>query len=1462
MAVYLTRIKNNQITDQTITYQKLVPGTLVGTVFNPDVTLNSNIVINGNLSVSGVTTTVSSTNTLISDPLVIFNNGYSGADAYDVGMLINRGSASKNAAWIWRQANVGFAGVLTSEVGTTTGSINNYTYANMSIGNTIIDAYSVDSVDVNSGAFQVRGGAGISANLNVGGTATSFGASGGYSKINGNIAIVEIQQSLDQSSGRRFGLFVTDTTTDTGTLGVRVSPTGANILTVNGGTGSAGAGTTGGNDIFIQPGQKKSLWLAQSNAAVLIDNNINSTLANVGALNVTGSGGVFIGGNLNVGTSASFEAGRIVVAAPSAKANSIVLGGSTGGTLYTGIGAGVTVHGGGVGGTSIGDRSTIIGATAGNAAPGTDSTLIGYQAGGSVSGTNNTFVGTFAGNAVSTGSYNVILGSYDGNAIATLSNQVVVSDGQARPRIRIDAAGNVFVVSGLDSTSSNIGAFVVQGGAGIGGNLNVGGAAAFASGRVMLDATQTSIVLAGNTATTYTSTDSVFIGQKIGSGTAFGSKTTVVGSEAAKTNTNASEVTLYGYRAGYSGIGTLSTAVGSQAGLNATGTNNQFFGYAAGSASSFTGSYNVILGSNTGSAISSLSNYVIISDGQGNERIRTTNTGSVYIPANITSSSTSVGSLVVQGGIATAGLDNNFLGNVTIGGNLWVLGGTTAIQSNIMVVEDSTLQLHTFGDQRTLGANDLKDIGVLSHYYLTSDRQAFFGWQNSTSNFVYIDGATESSGNVISGTYGNVQFGSLWLSNTTASGSETTGALVVKGGIGAGALSYLNSVVVNNNVTASGTGAVIQMQPSGASATITMAVGSGGTTGSINNIEIGSIAGTPSVPATAYFKDLSVSAATSPQGRNVTFAGNGYVNIAPAGQANIAPSTAGNMDNMYVGNVTPRQAAFTAANIGQDLVMKAFSSNSVVFISQGNLSLDQNLENFNFQRTTGNTFSGISLNVGVNGDTQSGTDTLNIRYQGDSYTPQSITAANTVGQIAGWTVSTSRGTGPAPVINQDGDVIGIHGGYNYSGSTPAYQEAGSWRWVTQGTTGAASGIGGQAQLWTKRDNGASTLAVRVDANQISTFYGQVAIANTTTTTNSTTGALYVAGGISTSENMVVAKSARFNDTQNANSDFYVRGGNDATLIWANTLSSYNSVIIGNNASNATLVQSAKLLINTTDSMIPPKGTSGQRPGTAVGSGAAVTGMMRYNTTYNDLEYYVGDTNVGDAGWVRPQNVQGVTVFVDDQYNGDGNQLEFAMTRPASTNGTLVAVNGVVQLPSVSYSTFTGNAICRFTEAPAVGDVIEIRSIATTTTLTGLASPNGFVTINAENAGVRFTTGSTSANTVVTIQNNGAVQYNYPGNIAVGTSPTVIDSFDATSVRSAKYMVQVINNTSGTVSYETSEVMVIHNGATAYRTQYNRIVTGGILGNVTVAYSAGTVSLYYTGGGANNWVKVKADYLAL
>jgi len=1416
----VTRIKNNQITDQTIEYTKIKPATLVGSLFNPNVTIASNIIIQGNLSITGTTSTVNSVDTLINDPLVIFNNGYIGSPSYDVGMLINRNLNPINAAWVWREANVGFAGVLTSETGTTTGSVNNTTYANLIIGNTIIDAYSVNSVTAGTGAFQVRGGAGISANLTVGGSSTVLGAGTGVVRIDSNTPITQIT-SLGTT---RYGLMVTDTNNN-GAFALRTGTAkGAEIHTF-GGTN---------NDIYIQPDRLKSIWLPAGNAAVLIDNNITSTLANIGALNVTGAGGVFIGGNLNVGTSASFESGRVVVAAPPAKANSIVLGGSTGGTLYTGIGTGVTVYGGGVGGTSIGDRSTIIGATAGNAAPGTDSTLIGYQAGGSVSGTNNQFFGTFAGNAVSSGSFNVILGSYDGNVIASLSNQVVVSDGAGRPRIRIDAAGNTFVVSGVNSTTANTGAFVVQGGAGIGGNLNIGGTAGFASGRLILDATQTSIVMGANTATTFLSTDSVFIGQKIGSSTAFGAKTTIVGSEAAATNTNGAETTLFGYRTGYAGPGEKTTAIGSQAGLNlqSTALQNQLFGYLAGSQLT-TGDYNVVLGANTMTGLETVNNYVMIADGQGAARLSFDGSGVGTLYNSTASTSQTNGALIVYGGIGVS-KDSFFGGNVTVQANLFVLGNVVSLDSETLTTKDSTILMHYFANLTPLGANDSRDIGVVSNYYISTPQRSFFGWQNTTSNFVYMDKITESSGNVISGTYGNVQFGSLWLSNTTAASDQVTGALVVKGGIGTGALSYLHSATVNNNLTASGSGALITFSPTGGGyVTINP-----NTTGSMDNMAIGG-----STPKAGSFTTLSA----TQNNFNVTLSptGTGTVAISPAGALTINPTTVSNMDNVYIGNTTPRQATFTAANVQNDFKLTSFTGNSVLFIDSAatsNLAITQRNENFNFQ-VTANTFSGYSLNVGVNGDTQTGTDTFNIRYQGDSYNPQSTIAANTVGQVAGWTVSTSRGTGSAPVINQDGDFIGLHGAYNYSGGTPAYQEASAWRYVTQGTTAAASGIGGQAQLWTKRDNSVSTLAMRVDANQITTFYGQVAVANTTTSTNTTTGALYIAGGTGISGNLNVAQGARINDTQNANRDFIVRGPNDATLIWANTSPGYNTVLIGNSAVSANVVQGAKLQVFSTDSFLMPVGDSGQRPD------SPYNGMLRFNTLAADIEYYDG------IQWYQPKSGAGYTLVSDDQYSGDGANVAFTMTRASSTNATFVTLNGVLQHPSVAYNSFTANSKIVFTEAPAVGDAIDIRSVTLTTEIVGLSSPNGYVTLATENAGVLIKTGESQANVSIHVhQNSGALEFT-PGNVQVGTSPAVIDVFDKAVYRSGKY---VINVQSG-ANFEVSEVMVLHDGTTAYRTQYNKIYNASSLGSVTASVTGGNVYVYYTGIAATNYVKTTTSH---
>ena len=137
----VTRIKNNQITDSTITFQKIASGTLVGSLFNANLTLNSNVSINGNLSVAGNTTTINSIDTLVSDSLITLNNGYVGIPSYDVGVLFNRALGTLgnyggvNAALVWSESDGAFIAVLTTETGTTAGTINRAFRANMIVGN-------------------------------------------------------------------------------------------------------------------------------------------------------------------------------------------------------------------------------------------------------------------------------------------------------------------------------------------------------------------------------------------------------------------------------------------------------------------------------------------------------------------------------------------------------------------------------------------------------------------------------------------------------------------------------------------------------------------------------------------------------------------------------------------------------------------------------------------------------------------------------------------------------------------------------------------------------------------------------------------------------------------------------------------------------------------------------------------------------------------------------------------------------------------------------------------------------------------------------------------------------------------------------------------------------------------------------------------------------------------------------
>jgi hypothetical protein len=114
-----------------------------------------------------------------------------------------------------------------------------------------------------------------------------------------------------------------------------------------------------------------------------------------------------------------------------------------------------------------------------------------------------------------------------------------------------------------------------------------------------------------------------------------GSYNVAVGAAALYSNTTASNNTALGYQAGYSKTtGNYCTFLGSVAGYSVTtGTDNTFVGQGAGYYVT-TGSKNVVLGSYTGSAapISATgSNYIVLSDGDGNVRQTIDSSGNVGI---------------------------------------------------------------------------------------------------------------------------------------------------------------------------------------------------------------------------------------------------------------------------------------------------------------------------------------------------------------------------------------------------------------------------------------------------------------------------------------------------------------------------------------------------------------------------------------------------------------------------------------------------------------------------------------------------------------------------------------------------------------------------------------------------------------------------------------------------------------
>jgi hypothetical protein len=97
-------------------------------------------------------------------------------------------------------------------------------------------------------------------------------------------------------------------------------------------------------------------------------------------------------------------------------------------------------------------------------------------------------------------------------------------------------------------------------------------------------------------------------------------------------------------------------------------------------------------------------------------------------------------------------------GEVIIAGNLQVDGTTTTVNSTVVTVDDPIFRVGGDGN----ASDDNKDKGMAFAWHNGSAAKVgFFGFDESTANFTFIPDSSESGSQIMSGTAGNVAFGTI-----------------------------------------------------------------------------------------------------------------------------------------------------------------------------------------------------------------------------------------------------------------------------------------------------------------------------------------------------------------------------------------------------------------------------------------------------------------------------------------------------------------------------------------------------------------------------------------------------------------------------------------------------------------------------------------------------------------------------